>query len=105
MKTYIATVHKDSDSDYGVQFYDFPGCISAASTIEEASTMATEALTGHSSLMIEDGDLIPEPTPLEIIICNPDHQDSLVFLVVQIPDQILQSRVRQKEQLSKILVN
>jgi len=89
MKTYIATVHKDSDSDYGVQFYDFPGCISAASTIEEASTMATEALTGHIELMIEDGDLIPEPTPLEIIICNPDHQDAIAFLVIQVSEKAL----------------
>nr|WP_254053005.1 type II toxin-antitoxin system HicB family antitoxin [Microcystis sp. MC19] len=26
MITYLATVHKDNHSDYGVQFYDFPGC-------------------------------------------------------------------------------
>lgn len=32
MVTYLATVHKDPDSDYGVQFYDFPGCITAGST-------------------------------------------------------------------------
>ncbi|MEM8781033.1 MAG: type II toxin-antitoxin system HicB family antitoxin, partial [Cyanobacteria bacterium P01_G01_bin.49] len=36
MITYIATIHKDDDSDYGVQLYDFPGCISVGETIEEA---------------------------------------------------------------------
>jgi predicted RNase H-like HicB family nuclease len=52
MIVYIATVHKEADSDYGVRFYDFPGCISVGSTIEEAKEMATEALTGHTSLMV-----------------------------------------------------
>ncbi len=62
MITYLATVHKDNHSDYGVQFYDFPGCISAGETIEEAKKMATEALKGHISFMLADGDEIPTPS-------------------------------------------
>jgi predicted RNase H-like HicB family nuclease len=89
MKTYIATVHKDSDSDYGVQFYDFPGCITAGSSIEEAGIMATEALTGHIELMSEDGDLIPDPTPLETIISDPDHQEAIAFLVIHVSEKAL----------------
>ena len=64
MIAYLATVHKDPDSDYGVQFYDFPGCITAGETIEEAKLMALEALTGHLALMIADGDEIPSPNTL-----------------------------------------
>ena len=60
--TYIATIHKDEDSDYGVQFYDFPGCISAGESIEEVKIMAKEALIGHINLMVEDGDFIPKPS-------------------------------------------
>lgn len=56
MVTYIATVHKEYDSDYGVQFYDFSGCISVGTTVEEVKIMATEALTEHLMFMIEDGD-------------------------------------------------
>ena len=41
MTQYIATVHKEQVSDYGVQFYDFPGCITAGATIEEAHNMAS----------------------------------------------------------------
>ena len=63
-RRYIATVYKEKDSDYGVQFYDFPGCISAGETIEESQTMATEALNGHIALMLEDGDSIPNPSSL-----------------------------------------
>jgi predicted RNase H-like HicB family nuclease len=54
MITYLATVHKDNHSDYGIQFYDFQGCISAGETIEEAKIMATEALRGHICVMLAD---------------------------------------------------
>ena len=40
---YIAYLHKDRDSDYGVSFPDFPGCITAGKTLDEASRMAAEA--------------------------------------------------------------
>lgn len=84
MTTYIATVHKEKNSDYGVQFYDFPGCISVGETIEEAQKMAKEALNGHIELMLQDGDLVPNPSPLEIIIKDQDHQSATAFLIVNI---------------------
>ena len=56
---YIAYLHKDRDSDYGVSFPDVPGCISAGDTFEEAVANAAEALAGHFALMKSDGDPIP----------------------------------------------
>jgi predicted RNase H-like HicB family nuclease len=44
---YIAYLHKDKNSDYGVSFPDFPGCITAGSSLEEARAMAAEALALH----------------------------------------------------------
>ena len=44
---YIAYLHKDSKSDFGVSFPDFPGCVSAGKTLEEARRMAEEALALH----------------------------------------------------------
>lgn len=88
MAIYIATVHKDQDSDYGVQFYDFPGCISAGETIEKAQKMAQEALKAHIELMLEDGDFIPNPSPLEVIIQNIDHQSATAFLIIDVDIQI-----------------
>jgi predicted RNase H-like HicB family nuclease len=44
---YIACLHKDKNSDCGVSFPDFPGCITAGSTLEEARSMAAEALALH----------------------------------------------------------
>ena len=41
---YIAIIHKDPNSDFGVSFPDFPGCTSAGRTLDEAKDMAAEAL-------------------------------------------------------------
>ena len=89
MITYIATIHKDEDSDYGVQFYDFPGCISAGESIEEVKIMAKEALIGHINLMVEDGDFIPKPSTFESILRDKDHQDAVAFTTVDISEAIL----------------
>jgi predicted RNase H-like HicB family nuclease len=37
---YIAYLHKDRDSDFGVSFPDFPGCVTAGKTLDEARRLA-----------------------------------------------------------------
>jgi predicted RNase H-like HicB family nuclease len=65
MAGYIALVHKDAGTSYGVSFPDVPGCISAGDTFEEAVALAAEALAGHFEAMREDGDPIPTPRTFE----------------------------------------
>jgi predicted RNase H-like HicB family nuclease len=65
MAGYIALVHKDEGTSYGVSFPDVPGCISAGDTFEEAVANAAEALGGHLALMRADGDVIPVPRSFE----------------------------------------
>jgi len=56
MKTFIALVHKEADSAWGVSFPDLPGCFSAADTLEDVLPHACEAL----ELWFEDaGDIVP----------------------------------------------
>lgn len=62
---YIALVHKDKDTSYGVSFPDVPGCISAGDTFEEAIDNASQALAGHLAIMKADGDPIPSARSLE----------------------------------------
>ena len=81
MSTYIALLRKEKKSDYGVDFPDFPGCITAGKNLEEARDMAQEALQGHMDCMIEYGDEIPEPSSLEKIMSDPDNKDAVAFLV------------------------
>jgi predicted RNase H-like HicB family nuclease len=65
MTGYIALVHKDEGTSYGVSFPDVPGCISAGDTFEEAVANAAEALAGHLALMRADSDAIPQPRSFE----------------------------------------
>ena len=77
---YIAYLHKDRNSDYGVSFPDFPGCITAGSTLEEAHKMAAEALALHVAGMREDGEAIPEPSTLDDLHGDPAMKGSVAFL-------------------------
>ena len=86
MANYIAVVHKDQKSDFGVSFPDFPGCITAGSTIDEAKDMAHDALSLHLKGMIEDGENIPAPSKLEDIMDDPDYSDSAAILIVSVTE-------------------
>lgn len=81
MTTYIALLRKEAKSDYGVDFPDFPGCVTAGRSLEEARLMAEEALRGHVETMLEEGEALPEPTALDAIMADPDNRDAVAFLV------------------------
>ena len=86
MINYIAIVHKDANTDFGVSFPDFPGCITAGQTVDEAKDSAQEALAFHVKGMIEDGDELPVPSKLEDIMADADYADAVAYLVVSIPE-------------------
>ena len=69
---YIAFIHKDPDSVYGVSFPDVPGCISAGDTIDDAVRNAVEALSGHVRMLEAGGDPVPSPRDFDAIMNDPD---------------------------------
>src|SRR5437899_973413 len=78
---YIAYLHKDRKSDFGVSFPDFPGCITAGRTLEEARRRAAEALSFHIAGMVEDGVKIPRPSTVDDVVGDPAIKDAVAFLV------------------------
>jgi predicted RNase H-like HicB family nuclease len=62
MPHYIALVHKDKTSAFGVQFPDVPGCFSAADDMDDLVANAMEAL----SLWAED-ETLPAPRSIEAL--------------------------------------
>lgn len=78
---YVALIHADENSQYGVSFPDFPGCITAGTTLEEARAMAEEALALHLEGLVEDGEPVPEPSSLEAVMADPDNRDGVAILV------------------------
>jgi predicted RNase H-like HicB family nuclease len=101
---YIAYLHKDRDSDFGVSFPDFPGCITAGRTLDEASRLAPEALALHIQGMIEDGDAVPEPSKVDDIAKDAAKHGAVAFLVsVNAPDATVRVNITAREsQIEKI---
>ncbi len=103
MKLYIGIIHKDADSDYGVSFPDFPGCISGGESLEEARAMGEEALNFHVEMMVEAGEPIPEPSTLDAVMRDPDFQDGVAIMLplkqspkvvrvnITLPDDVLKA--------------
>ncbi len=89
---YIALVHKDRDTSYGVSFPDVPGCISAGDTFEEAIANAAEALAGHFATMRADGDRIPPARSIETLRDDADFiadaADAVIAFVTPHSDQV-----------------
>lgn len=81
---YIGVIHKEDSSDFGVSFPDFPGCITAGETIDEAKDMAIEALKFHVEGMIEDNLEITPPSKLEQIHSNPEYESADCFLTIPV---------------------
>ena len=78
---YIALIHKEKTSDYGVSFPDFPGCVSAGKTLEEAQIRAQEAIATHRDMLKELGETIPSPSSLNEIMADKKNQDAVAVLV------------------------
>lgn len=116
MTAYIALLRKEADSDFGVEFPDFPGCITAGVTLEEARNMAAEALLFHIEGMMEDGDPIPEPSKLDEVLTDPRYSDAAAVLVdvptrrprsvrvnISVPEDVLQAIDRVTDNRSRFL--
>ena len=85
MAEYIALIHKDAGSDFGASFPDFPGVVTAAPTLEDLRKEAEEALALHIAGLVEDGEIVPDPSPLDVIAQVDDYRDSVAVLVVGAP--------------------
>lgn len=80
---YIAFIHKDKKSGYGVSFPDFPGCVTVGDTLDEAHQAAAEALAFHIEGIQEDGEAIPAPSSLETALSSDLAEDHQAVIVVQ----------------------
>ncbi|MEM7399086.1 MAG: type II toxin-antitoxin system HicB family antitoxin [Pseudomonadota bacterium] len=97
---YPAILEKEPDSVFGITFPDFPGLVSAGDAAEEALVNAHEALAGHVAFMIQDGDALPEATPIEAVSADPDIRVVAITLVgVTVPGRAKRVNVTLDESL------
>jgi predicted RNase H-like HicB family nuclease len=78
---YPVVIHKERKSDYGVTVPDLPGCFSAGSTMDEAIAMARQAMELHIGGLVEEGQAVPDPTPIERHQRNPDYAGGVWAMV------------------------
>lgn len=81
MLAYIALIHKDPASDYGVSFPDLPGVVTAGRTLDEARAFAAEALALHIEGLLEDGEPLPAPSSLEMVMADKTRRRAVAVLV------------------------
>lgn len=78
MTAYIALIRKAPDSDFSVDFPDFPGCATAGKTLDEAVSFAKEALALHLEGFEAEGLKIPIPHSLDAVT---DASDAIAILI------------------------
>ncbi|MEO6179777.1 MAG: type II toxin-antitoxin system HicB family antitoxin [Devosia sp.] len=78
-RAYIALIHKEPDSGYGVSFPDVPGVTTVTDTLEEALVMGADVL----DFAFEDweGEL-PVPRTLDVLRADPEFLEAAADAVV-----------------------
>ena len=78
---YPAVLERGDGDAVGLWFPDFPGCVAAARTQEEAMARAAEALEEAMAGAFEQGGALPEPTAIASIAL-PESCDFIAFVAV-----------------------
>jgi antitoxin HicB len=86
MPHYIALIHKESDSCFGVSFPDWPGVVTAGDTIDEALEKAPEVLAfAAEDWENRDGSKdLPAPRTIDELRRQPDFQADAADAVVAV---------------------
>jgi len=93
-------IDENSLNQCSVTFPDLPGLISGpgpGATFEEALDVAREGLALHLEGMIEDGDEIPEPTPIHKLVYkkNPSEGGTVAVALVDVVMSIYRNRMKE----------
>ena len=84
MPHYIALIHKEADSSYGVSYPDVPGVIAAGNSIDEAMQRASEALEfAAEDWENRDGSKgFPSPRTIDELRADPEFQEDAADAVI-----------------------
>ena len=68
----VAVEAGDAKHAFGVVVPDLPGCFSAGDTFEEALINAREAIELHVESLLDAGEQVPAPSPVDRLVADPD---------------------------------
>ena len=75
-------IFEESENSCSAYVPDLPGCIAAGDTMEEASTLITEAIVFHIEGLREYGEVVPLPSPDLLVPMDPGMLSTLVAVQV-----------------------
>ena len=106
MKKYYPAVFHKEENAYWVEFPDLKGCLSQGKDFPEACTMAEDALGEWINAQEDIGNVIPEPSSMEVI--SNQYRDECVSTravrkAVSIPEWMDKLATKNGLSLSKIL--
>jgi predicted RNase H-like HicB family nuclease len=81
MPRYYPAIIERAAEGFGVFFPDLPGCTSTGATLQDAVRNAETALQAHIDLAAEHGDVVPEPSELDVIAADPGVVEAARVLV------------------------
>ena len=64
---YTVVIEK-TENNYGAYVPDLPGCVAVAETQDELMELIREAMEFHIESMQLDGEEIPEPTTMSVLV-------------------------------------
>jgi len=83
MAHYIALIHKQADSCYGVSFPDVPGVATAGDTIDEVMQKAAEVLEfAAEDWSDHTGNIFPQPRTIDALRGNLEFQEAATDAVI-----------------------
>ncbi len=88
----VAVEGGDAKHAFGVVVPDLPGCFSAGDTFEEALVNAREAIELHVEALLDAGEQVPAPSPVDKLVADPDLK-GFVWAFIDVPAEALDNAV------------
>lgn len=82
--TYYPAIIDRSASGFGISFPDFPGCIAAGDTVNEAALSGEGALALHVEAMVKDRDTLPDASTLDDIEAGLHEADDVACVLIRV---------------------
>ena len=88
----VAVEGGDAKHAFGVVVPDLPGCFSAGDTFEEALVNAREAIELHVEGLLDAGEQVPAPSPVDKLVAAPGLK-GFVWAFIDVPAEALDNAV------------
>jgi predicted RNase H-like HicB family nuclease len=100
----VALIHEEENRSFGVSFPDFPGCVSAATNLNDAIARAAVALAAHVKAMGEHNQTLPALRTIDDIRRTLEIQQAIIAAVpVDLPGKSVSVQITMNEHLLEAL--